>query len=159
MGGGPFQVIGQAPVSSNGAYSFSETPLVNTVYQARTTFGAVHASAPLWQGVRDQLSLTPRLDDGERRREGPRSRHGPAGKGGRAGLPPAPAAERRRQSVEAGFVDHNSSFQFAWRFGKPGTYQFRARIYSDGHNVGAASTPVTITVSGLAPVSSLPSGS
>jgi hypothetical protein len=159
-GGGPFQLIDQGPVSANGSYGFTETPLVNTVYQARTAFGAVRASAQLWQGVRDLLTLTPSSNTST--------------VGGvvtfMGTVTPAKAGHvvylQRRlpngdwQSVEASFVRADSTFQFVWRFGKPGIDKFRARIYSDGRNVGTFSTPpVTITVSGLAPVTTLPSGS
>ena len=56
-------------------------------------------------------------------------------------------------------VRPNSTFQFAWRFGKAESAKFRARIYSDHNNVGAASAPVTITVTGTAPVATLPPAS
>ena len=57
------------------------------------------------------------------------------------------------------FVRFNSTFEFAWRFGKLGSDEFRARIYSDGSNVGDASPPVTVTVTGITPVTSLPPAS
>jgi hypothetical protein len=159
VGGGPFQVVDQAPVGSDGSYQFNETPLVNTVYQARTSFGAVRASAPLFQGVRDLLSLTPSSDTAS---VGERVTFSGMVLPDKAGQPVYLQRQLPNgdwQSVEAGVVRHDSTFSFAWRFGKPGTYEFRARIYSDGHNVGTASAPVTITVSGLAPVTTLPSGS
>jgi hypothetical protein len=61
--------------------------------------------------------------------------------------------------VELRRVRPSSTFQFVWVFGKAGTDQFRARIFSDPHNVGAASDSVTITVAGSAPASSLPPAS
>lgn len=156
-GGGPFQVVAQTTVAPNGDYSFNQTPLVNTVYQARTSFGAVRASAPLFQGVRDLLSLTPSSNAAS---VGERVTFSGVVLPDKAGQPvylQRQLPNGQWQSVQAGFVGHDSTFGFAWRFGKPGTYGFRARIYSDGHNVGAASTPVTVTVSGLAPVTTLPS--
>jgi hypothetical protein len=60
--------------------------------------------------------------------------------------------------VEVGFVRGNSTFEFGWRFGHPGTATFRARITSDGLNVGAASDPVTVTAT-AAPTASLPPAS
>ncbi len=59
-------------------------------------------------------------------------------------------------TVEVRVVRASSTFQFARTFGRLGTDKFRARIFSDPHNVGGASDPVTITVSGVAPVSTLP---
>ena len=159
VGGGPFQVVDQTTVAPNGAYSFNQVPLVNTVYQARTSFGAVRASAPLFQGVRDLISLTPSSNTAS---VGDRVTFSGMVLPDKAGQPvylQRQLPNGHWQSVEAAVVRHDSTFGFAWRFGKPGTYEFRARIYSDGHNVGAASTPVTITVSGLAPVTTLPPGS
>ncbi len=62
-------------------------------------------------------------------------------------------------TVEVRVVRPSSTFQFGWTFGKVGTDEFRARIFSDPRNVGGASDPVTITVSGVAPVSTLPPAS
>ena len=53
--------------------------------------------------------------------------------------------------VEVRRVRRNDTFQFAWVFGKAGTDQFRARIFTDPHNIGTHSDPVSITVAGLAP--------
>jgi hypothetical protein len=50
-------------------------------------------------------------------------------------------------------------YSFSYTFGKQGTHQLRARIYGGPENIGAASAPVTITVTGVAPVTSLPPAS
>lgn len=154
--GGPFQFIGQTLVGSNGAYSFTVTPTVNTVYQARAPFGAHRASAELWQGVRDVLTMTPS------------SSYSTVGgtvifggtvipdKTGQVVYLQRLGPDGDWHSVEARFVGFGSTFHFGWTFGKAGTFKFRARIYSDGRNVGSASAPVTITVSGLTPVTTLP---
>jgi hypothetical protein len=60
---------------------------------------------------------------------------------------------------EIRFVTNASTFQFGWRFGKAGTYQFRARITGDGINVGGASSPVMIQVSPATNPSDLPPAS
>ena len=60
---------------------------------------------------------------------------------------------------EIRFVTHADTFQFAWTFGKPGTYEFRARITGDRGNVGGASTPVTIQVSPATSTATLPPAS
>ena len=62
-------------------------------------------------------------------------------------------------TVEVRVVRSSSTFQFGGRSGRVGTDQFRARIFSDPHNVGGASDAVTVTVSGLAPASTLPPAS
>jgi hypothetical protein len=58
--------------------------------------------------------------------------------------------------VVFGTVAPASRYSFAYTFGEPGTVELRARIYGGPDNIGAGSTPVTITVSGVAPVSILP---
>ncbi len=154
--GGPFRFMGQSPVGANGAYSFTVTPTVNTVYQARAPFGAHRASAALWQGVHDVLTMTP---------SSPTSTVGGTVIFSGTVIPDKTnhvvylqrrGADGDWHSVETRFVGFGSTFHFGWTFGKAGTFEFRARIYSDGRNVGSASAPVTITVSGLAPVNTLP---
>lgn len=53
------------------------------------------------------------------------------------------------------YVTAASTYQFTRRLGEVGTFRFRTRILGDGHNVGAASAPVSLTVN-LLPVASLP---
>jgi hypothetical protein len=62
-------------------------------------------------------------------------------------------------NVEVSVVRFGSTFHFAWRFGKAGTYQFRARITGDRGNVGGASASVTIPVSPATNPSTLPPAS
>jgi hypothetical protein len=154
--GGAFQFLGQNPLGSTGAYSFTVTPTVNTVYRAVSTFGAHRTSAALWQGVHDVLMLTPSSSTST--------------VGGMVTFTGTVVPDKTHHvvylqrlgpdrdwhSVEARFVGFDSTYHFAWPFGKAGTFKFRARIHSDGRNVGSASPPVTITVSGLAPVNTLP---
>lgn len=61
-------------------------------------------------------------------------------------------------TVETGIVQPNSSYQFTWTAGSPGSYNFRARITSDENNVGSASPPVMVAATTPSP-SSLPPGS
>src|SRR5581483_8261645 len=126
-------------------------------YQARTTFGAVRASASLWQGVRDLMTLTPSSLTSTVGGTVMFAGTVTPNKAGHVVNLQRRLANGDWESVETSFVHPDSSFQFTWRFAKAGTHELRARIYSDGHNVGAASTPVTIAVSGLAPVTTLPS--
>ena len=62
-------------------------------------------------------------------------------------------------TVEVRLVQSDATFQFGWTFGGAGTKMFRARIPGGPFNLGGASPPVTITVTGLAPPSSLPPAS
>jgi hypothetical protein len=154
--GGPFQFVGQNPVGPSGAYSFTVTPAVNTIYQARTSFGSHRASAGVWQGVHDLLTLTPSSSNSTVGGLVTFTGDVIPDKTGHVVYLQRMGADGDWHSVESRFVRAGSLFRFGWGFGKAGTFKFRARIYSDGRNVGWASAPVTITVSGLAPVNTLP---
>ena len=66
--------------------------------------------------------------------------------------------DRDWHTVEVGTVRNGSTFQLNWTLGAPGNHEFRARITSDGTNVGTASAPVTVTAT-APPASSLPPSS
>ncbi len=154
--GGPFTLVNQMTAAPNGAYTFTELPAINTVYQARTASSPARRSAALWQGVRDVLTLTP--SSGSSTVGGMVTFSGTVtpDKAWHAIYLQRLGADGDWHPVEESFVGYNSTFQFGWQFGKTGTYQFRARIFSDGRNVGSASAPVTVSVSGNAPVNTLP---
>jgi hypothetical protein len=153
--GRPFQFVGQNPVGPSGAYGFTVTPAVNTIYQARTSFGPHRSSAILWQGVHDLLTLTPSSSASTVGGQVTFTGMVVPDKTGHVVYLQRLGPDGDWHSVEARFVRARSMFRFSWVFGKAGTFKFRARIYSDGRNVGWASPPVTITVSGLAPVTTL----
>lgn len=158
--GGPFQFIGQNPVGPNGAYSFTVTPTVNMIYRAIVMFGAHHSSAPLWQGVHDVVTLTPSSTTSTVGGRVTFTGTVTPDKTGHVVYLQRQGADGDWHSVEARFVSSGSTFRFGWTFGKAGTFKFRARIHSDGRNVGSASPPASINVAGLAPVTSLsPTGS
>jgi hypothetical protein len=157
--GGPFTLVGTMPTGSNGSYSFTEMPGANTVYQARTVLGAHQRSAELWQGVRDLLTLTPSSLSSTVGGQVTFTGTVTPDKAGEVVYLERLGADGNWHPVEARFVRNDSTFKFGWRFAKAGSFQFRSRIYSDGKNVGTASTPVPITVSGVAPVTSLPPAS
>lgn len=62
-------------------------------------------------------------------------------------------------NVAMGTVMPGSTYSFTYTFGRMGTVALRARIVADPDNIGAVSAPATITVTGLAPVTSLPPAS
>lgn len=153
--GGPFTFVNQVATDSNGNYTFTVEPAVNTVYQARTASPPFKHSAELWQGVRDVLTLSPSSSTSTV--GGTVTFNGTVApdKAGQAVYLQRLGQDGYWHSVEESYVSYYSTFQFVWQFGKAGTYQFRARIFSDGRNVGSASLPVTVTVSGNAPINSL----
>jgi hypothetical protein len=142
---------------SDGSYTFTQSPTQNTLYQVRTTQKPRLHSAVLFEGVRDVVVM-----------------QGPANptvgekvtftgtvlpdKAGHVIYLERQGKDGDFHVVEVRFVRNNSTFEFAWRFGSDGPKTFRARITSDGRNIGGHSDPVTVNV-GEAPTSSLPPAS
>jgi hypothetical protein len=143
---------------SDGSYSFNVTPPVNELYQVRTNLPPKRHTAVLFEGVKDIVTMS--------------ASSGTSTEGGtvtftgnvtpdKAGHPiylQRLGKDDDWHTVKVSRVRHDSTYQFSWTFGGTGTREFRARIPSDEHNVGAASPPVTITVT-PAPASSLPPAS
>jgi len=155
-----FHKLLDATTGTDGSYSFNVQPAVNTVYQVRTTFAPPRRTAVLFEGVQDVLQLA--ADQTSTTVGGKVTFTGSVtpGKPGRLVYLQRLGPDGDWHLVEASRVRANSTFQFSWRFGKAGSEQFRARIFSDPNNIGAHSAPVTITVSAaLAPIGSLPPAS
>ncbi len=152
-----FIALGSMPTGTNGGYGFNVTPTVNTVYQVRTTLAPHRHTAELYEGVQDVVMMTP---------SSPTSTVGGVvtfngtvnpDKAGHWVYLQRFGVDGDWHSVEAVRVSATSAFHFIWRFGEAGVHKFRARIYGDEHNIGAASAPVTIDVAATpAPLSSLP---
>jgi hypothetical protein len=155
----PFQnryvPIADTTTGTGGSYSFPpQMPTFNTLYQVRTTFAPHRHSAVLFEGVRDAVTMTASSTtvpvDGKVTFTGTVL----PDKAGHVIYLQRLGRDGDWHTVEVRFVRSNSTFQFGWRFGTPGTQRFRARITSDHGNVGGASAPVTITVT-PAPASTL----
>jgi hypothetical protein len=142
-----FHVLQVTTTGTGGAYSFTVSPRENTLYQVRTAFvkPARHTSV-LFEGVRDLVSMSASSSTvtagGKVRFNGTVL----PDKAGHTVYLQRQAKNGNWYSVELSTVRNNSTFAFVWRVGAAGTYTFRARIYSDKHNIGGASAPVTITV-------------
>jgi hypothetical protein len=158
-GQGPFRKLEDTITAADGSYSFLEKPSVDEIYQVRTTMPANRRTAALFEGVRDVLSMqatpTSTTVGGRVVFTGSVT----PDKAGHVVVLQRLGADGDWHPVEIRRVRPSSTFEFVWAFGKAGTEQFRARIFSDPHNVGGHSDPVTITVAGLAPPSSLPPAS
>jgi hypothetical protein len=144
--------------ASDGSYSFNVTPPVNELYQVRTNLPPKRHTAVLFEGVKDIVTMTASSSSST---EGGTVTFTGTVTPDKAGHPiylQRLGKDGDWHTVEVGRVRHDSSYQFSWTFGGTGTREFRARIPSDEHNVGAASPPVTITV-GPAPASTLPPAS
>jgi hypothetical protein len=150
---GSFKEVSSTTTGADGSYSFSETPSNNSVYKV---LGSDAKSANLYEAVTDTVSLTA---------GGSSTTVGSAlsftgtvspDHTGHSIYLQIQTARGGWQDVDATQVGSGSNYAFSYRFGEPGTYTVRTRIFGGPENVGAGSTPVTITVSGYAAASTLP---
>lgn len=156
---GSFEALATAVTGSDGSYGFTETPVHNTVYYVGETLTPKRHTTRLYEGVQDALTIASSSPSaavgGSVTITGTVS---PA-KTGHAIWLQRLAADGHWHDVARGAVGTGSSYSFSYTFGQIGTVELRARIYGGPENVGAASAPVTIAVSGIAPVTSLPPAS
>lgn len=159
-GSGKFKVIATSTTGSDGDYSFTQTPLHNTVYMVQTSMvSPTVQTANLFIGVEDVVTISASASSST--------------VGGSVTISGTIAPDHaghvinlQRQTpsgtwvnVDSGSVTNGSTYSFTYTFGQAGTYVLRAKIPGGPYNVGGASSSVTITVSGVAPVTSLPPAS
>ncbi|MGO9959167.1 MAG: hypothetical protein ACLP50_24895 [Solirubrobacteraceae bacterium] len=157
--GGTFEALATTVTGTDGSYSFAETPVHNTVYYVGETLTPAHHSAVLFQGVQDILTVGASSPTGTVGGNVTVSGTVSPDKTGHAIYLQVLGADGAWHDVAAGTVTTGSVYSFTYTFGKAGSVELRARIYGGPENVGAASTPVTVAVSGVAPASSLPPAS
>lgn len=157
---GRFTPIADTTTGTDGSYMFApQAPASNTEYQVRTTLAPRHHSAVLFEGVQDLLTLTPSSTTSQVGGQVTFTGTVLPDKAGRVVYLQRLGADGDWHNEEIRVVTNASTFQFAWTFGKAGTYQFRARITGGGGNVGGASAPVTIEVAPTTSPATLPPAS
>lgn len=155
--GGPDMAIATTTTAADGSYSFPpQTPTTNTAYRVVTTLAPRRSTAVLFEGVMDTISMTASpttVAAGE-----PVTFSGTISpnKAGQLVYLQRLGPNGHWLIVGLHFINPDGSYSFTRVFGHQGTAQFRTRVFADGYNIGAASAPATITVSGLPPASSLP---
>jgi hypothetical protein len=153
---GAFRAVASASTGADGSYSFSETPVHNTVYKVETTAKPVARTAGLYEAVADAVSLTAGSSGAMVGTAVSFSGGVTPDHTGHAIYLQLETARGGWQNVAEQALGAGSRYGFTHRFGQPGTYTVRARIFGGPENVGAGSAPVTVTVAGDAPASSLP---
>ena len=157
--GGHWQAIANATTDGSGAYSFTQTPVHNTVYVVRTTGTPTTSTATLLQGVQDVVTLTPQAVTAQEGQAVTFTGNVTPDHTGHWIYLQVQGPKGGWQDVEATRVGAGSRFSFTVRPGTLGTFTLRARIFGGPLNIGAASPTASITVSGVAPASSLPAAS
>ena len=157
--GGGFQALATKTTGADGGYSFTQTPVHNTNYRVLTTLKPRRATANLFEGVQDVVTINQSATTAEV--GGSVMITGvvtPDHTGHIIYLQEMDAAGNW-QNVDASVVTTGSAYSFDYTFGQSGTFELRARIDGGPENIGAASPPVSVTVSGVEPPSSLPPAS
>jgi hypothetical protein len=144
-----FAVLADATTGSDGSYSFTQPAVtVNTVYSVATlALGSGRRySARFYQGVRDVVAMQASTSNTTTGQAVVFSGTVMPDKAGHAIYLQQIGKDGDWHTIAIGAVRHDSTFEFAWAAGSLGTHMFRARITSDGINVGSASAPVSVTV-------------
>jgi hypothetical protein len=157
-GPSPWHEVTTATTGADGSYAFANvSSATNELYQVRTTFAPHRASAALFEGVQDvvtmQASSSTSTVGGHITFSGTVS----PDKSGHVIYLERLGVDNDWHVVEVRFVTSGSTFQFGWTFGTAGTKDFRARIVGGPANVGGASPVVPVVVS-LPALSTLPTG-
>ena len=157
-----FVVRADATTGSDGGYTFTQPGLAaNTVYHVATmplSQTARRHTALVYEGVRDVLTFQSGATSAPTGQTVTFTGTVLPDKASHSIYLQKLGKDRDWHTVEVGTVRNDSTFQLHWTLGAPGNHEFRARITSDGTNVGTASAPVTVTAT-APPASSLPPSS
>ncbi|MGO9903415.1 MAG: hypothetical protein ACLP0J_27865 [Solirubrobacteraceae bacterium] len=158
--GGAWQALHTTTTASDGSYSLNQSPIHNIAYKVETTLPPLRQTTVLYEGVEDIVTTSG-------------SSYQTATAGGTLTLTGTVAPDHTGHviylqelgsdsawhNIAAAIVAAGSTYTFTQTFGEAGTFQLRARIYGGPENIGAAAPVVTVMVSGLAPISTLPPAS
>ncbi len=145
--------------ASDGSYSFTVSPTHNALYFVRTTLPPNRRSAALAIGVKDLITLSASsstLTVGQ-----PDTFSGTVApdKSGKLVYLQRLGSDGEYHNVAVTAVQSNGSYTLTRVFGNPGTKRFRTDIRLGEVNLGAASTPVVVTVAPPTTAASLPPAS
>jgi hypothetical protein len=133
--------------NSDGSYHFTVTPEFNAIYQVRTTLPPHRHSAQLFEGVRDDVSLTATPTSSQTGQKVTFTGSVTPDKAGDTVYLQRFGADGYWHTVAVSTVQPNSTFQFVREFGNTGSKTFRAHVLADPQNVGGVSNQVTVNVS------------
>lgn len=158
-GGGPYEELASTTTDANGAYRFTDRPIHNQVYQARTVTSPKRHTAQLFEGVRDVVTISP---------TGPTNAvvgqkitftgSVSPDKAGHVIYLQRLGADGDWHTVKESRISHGSTYSISWTFGSAGTKVFRTRVPGGEVNASGHSPAVTVVVT-LPPVATLPPAS
>jgi hypothetical protein len=157
--GHPREALATTITGGDGSYHFSDTPVYNTVYRVGLTLHPHRMSGRLFEGVQDKVSIQSSASTATVGSSVTITGAVSPDKTGHLIYLQQLGADGRWQDVARSVVIHGSTYSFTYTFGQAGAAALRARIYGGPENVGGASSPVTVTVSGTAPAATLPPAS
>jgi hypothetical protein len=154
---GGFSALQSGVTNGSGDYSFTTMPIHNTVYHVVTS--GKQMTANLFVGVQDVVTATPSATT--------------VTVGGTITISGTVTPDHtghvvylEKQNtagqwivVQASAVSTGSQYQFSFTPGLAGTKELRVQITGGPWNLGGVSSTLTLTVSGVAPVTSLPPAS
>lgn len=131
---------------NNGSYSFTVSPTNNAIYYVRVTLQQSRRTADLFIGVKDVITLSASSNTGTVGKPDTFSGTVTPDKTGHVVYLQRLGVDGDWHNVGTGHVQSNGTYSISHVFGTPGTKKFRTRILGGEFNLGAASAPVTVTV-------------
>lgn len=157
QGTGAFRALQTTQTDSSGGYTFTTMPSYNTVYHVAAAHG--EKTANLYVGVQDVVSATLSastiaLGDAAQVTGTVTPDHG-----GHVLYLQQQSSAGQWIDVQTAHLGTRSQFSFSYRPGMAGTLNLRVQITGGPWSIGGISTALPLTVSGAAPISSLPPAS
>lgn len=156
---GSFAALASTTTDASGNYSFTQVPLHNTVYRVDTASGPSAQTANLFVGVQDVLTITPSTTTVAVGDTVTITGTVTPDHSGHAVYLQQQDAAGNWEDVARGYVNAGSQYSFAYTAGEPETAVLRVQITGGPVNLAGTSSPVTLTVTGVAAASTLPAAS
>ena len=161
--GRAFRALASTTTGSDGTYSFTQVPEFNTVYRVliqgappQSVGPRPRKTADVPVGVQDLVSMGASATTAPQGGTVTISGAVTPDKSGRPIYLQRLDPTGHWQVVATSTIAPGSTYSFQYTFGQPGTVELRTKVPGGPWNLSGASTPVTFTVTGVAPATSLP---
>ena len=154
----PYKQLGTTTTNpTTGAYSFTDAPQHNEVYQVRTAVAPVRRTAQAFVGVRDVVSIKASSTTATVGEKVLFTGTVAPDKAGHVIYLQRLGADHDWHTVKESRVLVGSTYNISWTLGYPGAKQFRTLVPGGDYNASGHSAPVTVDA--VLAVSSLPAAS